>query len=184
MAGMHSDLSWQFWHTVWKVLEHSRGAAMRPLRSQQRQTWYVLRTRAWRWQVDAILSSSNSCSYKINVGRVCTDVRGMGILWSDQGLRESNEKRAYEDLDGLVWDVSKKVSLESVKAALKLHCVQDRYSVEQLYKKFKNLEAEQVGKQNFFHKKKVEDLYVFHATMALRYSNVITHLTLISIESH
>lgn len=108
----------------------------------------------------------------------------MGILWSDQVLRESNQKRAHEDLDALVWDLSKNVTLDAVKASLKLHCVLDRHSVEQLYKRFKNLEAEQVGKQNFFLKKQVEDLYVFHATMALRYSNVITHLTLISIEKH
>lgn len=105
----------------------------------------------------------------------------MGGLWSHAILRESNEKLAFDDLDGLVWDLSKTISKDVVHDCLRLHGVYDWYSAEQLCRKFKGLEAEQIGKQHFFYKKNVQDLYVFHANISVRYGSVVSNLILVSI---
>lgn len=106
----------------------------------------------------------------------------MGSFWSDEALRESNERLAYEDLDGLVWDISRSVTHDAVENSLRLHGVHDWYSAERLCKKFKNLEAEQVGKYKFFYNRNVEDLYVFHCNMSARYGCVVSNLILCSIK--
>lgn len=106
----------------------------------------------------------------------------MGSMWSSYETFKNNEQLAFDDLDGLVWDISQKITLETVQARLKLHSVYHWLAAENLYKKFKNLEAEQVGKQNFFFKKNVNDLYVFHASMAIRYTSMMAHLVTINYD--
>jgi hypothetical protein len=105
----------------------------------------------------------------------------MGALWSHVASLEKNQNLAFEDLDSLVWDLSRSVTLDAVQDSLRSHGVYNWYSAEQLCKKFKGLEAEQAGKHNFFYKKNVQDLYVFHANMRFRYGSVVSNLILVSI---
>ena len=98
----------------------------------------------------------------------------MGNIWSNQTTQENNERLALDDLDGLVWNISAKITEDAVKNILEQHGV--RNNADTLYRKIKNLEAEQTRKRNFFFDKNVCDLYVFHRSMELRYSSVSTFL--------
>lgn len=187
---MQCGLSPQFWQTMRKVWEHSRGADFRPLRSHERQTWCVLRTLALRWQCSAMDLRASTCSKKKVFrphGRQAKYRKTkMGQAWSDLNADDACVARATDALDELVWDSSVVVNQDGVQKILDECGVYKQSELALLSANMRNGQAEQTKKYNFYRDKinPCDDgsyagskFMLLHSSNALRYGLAASYLT-------